>query len=148
MLIYRQGRVHIGGISFCIPDNLGFYDRYETESNERLSLITEDETIYLEIYPNQVAESALESIQSIFDIDDYTYSVPEPLKIYCNDKTFAYAVKFFSKEHYYMECAVQLPEPTTSEVLTVSATMSNKFRDEEHEQLVEKLVLDVVRSIK
>lgn len=66
-VLYRAGRFHIGNISFSLPDNTYVSTVTEVEIDNGLGIVSADERVVVIVMANEIAESAKESIDSIFD---------------------------------------------------------------------------------
>ena len=67
MLKYNKGRFELDYLSFAIPDNMYLTTSNEVELEDGLELFTEDWKVRITVAGNEIAESAIESIESLFD---------------------------------------------------------------------------------
>ena len=145
MLKYNKGRFEIGNLSFTIPDNMYLTTSNEVELEDGLELFTEDWKVRVTVAGNDIAESALESIESIFDEGASFRKVGEITELHKAGLDGCYVVYENDKE-FHIEACLDTPDVEDCHTLTVWAHTEKKYGEEATAEMV-RLYTQVLDSI-
>lgn len=130
MLKYNQGRFELDCLSFAIPDNTYISAIYEVELEDGFHFISEDGRIHLTMAGNDIAESAIESIESIFDEEDTYRKVGEITELHKARLEGCYVV-YEDNTTLHIEACLNTPEIERCHTFTVWAHTDKKYGEEE-----------------
>lgn len=130
MLKYNQGRFELDCLSFAIPDNTYLTAVNEVELEDGFLFISEDGRIHLTMAGNDIAESAIESIESIFDEEGSYRKVTEITELHKAGLEGCYVV-YEDDATLHIEACLNTPDIERCHTFTVWAHTEKKNGEEE-----------------
>ncbi len=130
MLKYNKGRFELDYLSFSIPDNMFLTTVNEVELEDGFELFTEDGRIRVTVAGNDIAESAIESIESIFDEEISYRKVGEITELHKAGLDGCYVVYENDKE-LHIEACLNTPNIENCRTFTIWARTEKKHGEGE-----------------
>ena len=144
-VLYKEGRFHIGGISFALPDNTFVSTVTEIEIENGMGIVSEDERVVVVVMGNNIAENAKESIESIFDSETNHKKLGEIEKV-----TIAgfkgYKVMYEDYKSTNIECCLDVEDDSELHTLTIWAQTDKSFGEgaiEDMTAFFDKVIADI-----
>lgn len=145
-VMHKQGRFYIDNISFTLPDNTYVSTVTEIEIENGMGIVSGDERAIVMIMGNDYAESAEESIESIFDSETNHEKIGEiePVSI----AGFAgYKVMYEDRKSINIECCLDVHNSDEVRTLTLWAQTDKQFGEDAVEDM-KALFNEVVSDIR
>ena len=146
MLKYNKGRFELDYLSFSIPDNMDLTSVNEVELEDGFELFTEDGKIRLTMAGNDIAESAVESIESIFEEELSYRKVSEITELHRAGLDGCYVV-YEDDELIHIEACLNTPGIENCNSFTVWARTEKKYGEEEVVRMM-RLYTQALESIR
>jgi len=146
MLKYNKGRFELDYLSFAIPDNMYLTSVNEVELEDGFELFTEDGKLRLTMAGNDIAESAVESIESIFEEELSYRKVSEITELHRAGLDGCYVV-YEDDEMLHIEACLNTPGIENCNSFTVWARTEKKYGEEEVARMM-RLYTQALESIR
>ena len=146
MLKYNKGRFELDYLSFAIPDNMYLTSVNEVELEDGFELFTEDGKIRLTMAGNDIAESAVESIESIFEEELSYRKISEITELHRAGLDGCYVV-YEDDELIHIEACLNTPGIENCNSFTVWARTEKKYGEEEVARMM-RLYTQALESIR
>ena len=144
-VLYKEGRFHIGSVSFSLPDNSYVSTVTEVELDNGIGIVSGDERVVVIVMGNEIAENAKESIESIFDSETGHKKLGE-----IEEVTIAgfkgYKVMYDDYKSTNIECCLDVGEEPDLNTLTIWAYTDREFGEgavEDMKAFFEKVAADI-----
>lgn len=138
---HKQGRFYIGNISFSLPNNTYVTSVTEIEIENGIGIVSDDEKVVVMIMGNDYAESAKESIESIFDSETGYEKVGEIEEVTLAEFN-GYKVMYQDQRSVNIECCFDVNQDSDVVTLTVWAKTDRVLGEEAIVKM--KALLDAV----
>ena len=144
-VLYRDGRFHIGNLSFALPDNTFVSTVTEIEIENGMGIVSGDERVVVIVMGNDIAESAKESIDSIFDSETNHKKLGEVEEVTVAGYN-GYKVMYEDHKSVNIECCLDVGEAPDLHTLTIWAQTDKSFGEgavEDMKAFFEKVAADI-----
>ena len=145
-VFYRDGRLIITPISFVLPDRTYISTVTEFEIDNGIAIMSEDERVIVIVMGNEIAESAKESIESIFDSESGYKKIGdiEPVLIAGYG---GYRVMYQDDKTVNIECCIDVENNSEDSTITIWAHTDKRFGDGATEDMM-NLFTQIIAGIK
>ncbi|MBO5525142.1 MAG: hypothetical protein J5993_00130 [Clostridia bacterium] len=130
MLKYNKGRFELEYLSFAIPDNMYLTTSNEVELEDGLELFTEDWKVRITVAGNEIAESAIESIESLFDEELSHKKIGEITELHKAGLDGCYVV-YENDKLIHIEACLNTPNIEDCHTFMIWARTEKKYGEEE-----------------
>ena len=148
MLKHLKCRFYIGGLSFCLPDNLYLNDRSEVALKNGFELVSKDRAVTLMILAVDTPTTAQNSIAELFAGDHFSFEAIGPVESVVFDGIRGYLTAYTGADSLNPECALELPDQSEHPVLTVWAKIDRTAETAAEQHMTDAFhaVLDSIRK--
>jgi len=146
MLKHKNGRFHLGHFSFDLPNDM-YLNRPEMELEAGLELVSEDGSTYITFMGNDVAESALESIESIFD-EEGSYTKIKEIESVTVAGFQGYKAMYQNSKSVNIECCLEITGDENYKSFTVWGRVDREKGESGIDEMLKifNLALNQIRS--
>ena len=144
-VLYKEGRFHIDNVSFALPDNCFVSTVTEIELENGIGIVSADQRVVVIVMGNEVAESAKESIESVFDSETSQKKLSE-----IEEVTVAglkgYKVMYENYKSINIECCFDVKLGEESRSITVWAYTDKRFGEDaiaDMQSMFDKVIEDI-----
>lgn len=141
-VFYKEGRLIIDPISFILPDRTYISTVTEFEIKNGIAIMSEDERVVVIVMENEVAESAKESIDSIFD-SEFGYKKIGEIEPIVIEGYNGYSVRYENEKTVNYECCIDVANDLGESTITIWARTDRRFGEsavEDMKDLFEEII--------
>ena len=144
-VLYKEGRFHIDNVSFILPDNTYVSTVTEIELDNGMGIVSADQRVVVIVMGNEIAESAKESIESIFDAEVNQKKLSEIEEVTIAGLT-GYKVMYEDYKSINIECCFDVMNGEEKRTITIWAYTEKQFGEEaiaDMQSLFDQVVSDI-----
>ena len=144
-VLYKEGRFHIDNVSFILPDNTYVSTVTEIELDNGMGIVSADQRVVVIVMGNEIAESAKESIESIFDAEVNQKKLSEIEEVTVAGLT-GYKVMYEDYKSINIECCFDVMNGEEKRTITIWAYTEKQFGEEaiaDMQSLFDQVVGDI-----